>query len=58
MKHRNVDMKHETRETKVGKEKQQRSEALQQGCTKIAKQERNKSWFLCRLIKFVSKTCH
>lgn len=58
MKHRNIDMKHETCETKVGKEKQQCSETLQQDCTKNAKQKKNKSWFLCRLIKFVSKTCH
>ena len=42
MKHRNIDMKHETCETKVGKEKQQCSETLQQDCTKNAKQEKNK----------------
>ena len=43
MKHRNINMKHGTCETKVGKEKQQCSENLQQGCTKIGKQEKNKS---------------
>ena len=43
MKHRNINMKHGTCEIKVGKEKQQCSETLQQGCTKIAKQEKNKS---------------
>ena len=43
MKRRNVNMKHGTCETKVEIEKQQCSETLQQGCTKNAKQEKNKS---------------